>query len=112
MSACAICARKQANVEKLIFASESLAKLPNTRHTARFDVRLIYEKQVDVAAEREKLTKELERFEREKANGERQLGNGQFVAKAPAPVVEKLGSRVAELEVLIPKLKQKLSELR
>ena len=103
---------RQANVEKMSFASASLAKLPNTRHTARFDVRLIYEKQVDVAAEREKLTKELERFEREKANGERQLGNGQFVAKAPAPVVEKLGSRVAELEVLIPKLKQKLSELR
>ena len=58
------------------------------------------------------MRKELEKIEKEKANGERQLGNEQFVAKAPAPVVEKLRSRVAELEVLIPKLKQKLSELR
>ena len=103
---------RQANVEKMSFASASLGKMSNTRHTARFDVRLIYEKQVDVGAEREKLTKELEKIEKEKANGERQLGNEQFVAKAPAPVVGKLRSRVAELEVLIPKLKQKLSELR
>jgi valyl-tRNA synthetase len=102
---------RQANVENLSFAAESLAKLANTRHTARFDVRLVYEKQIDVAAEREKLTKELDKLEKEEANGERQLGNEQFVAKAPAHVVEKLRSRKAELEVLIEKLRSKVKEL-
>jgi valyl-tRNA synthetase len=102
---------RQANVASVTFATESLAKLSNTRQTSRFDVRLVYEKQIDVAAEREKLTKELEKFEKEKTNGERQLGNEQFVGKAPAQVVEKLRGRVAELDVLIAKLKQKSSEL-
>lgn len=103
---------RQANVEKLSFAAESLAKLPNTRHTARFDVRLIYEKQIDVPAERDKLTKELEKLEKEKSNGERQLANEQFIAKAPMHVVEKLRNRKAELGVLIDKLNSKLKELR
>jgi len=103
---------RQANVQKLNFASESLAKLPNTRHTARFDVRLIYEMKIDIAAEREKLTKDLERLEKEEANGERQLANEQFVAKAPAHVVEKLRKRRAELQVLITKLRKKLDQLK
>ena len=102
---------RQAGVEKLSFASESLVKLANTRTTARFDVRLVYEKKIDVAAEREKLVKELEKLEREKNNSERQLDNEQFIAKAPAQVVEKLRNRKAELEVLSGKLNSKLKEL-
>src|SRR5690349_15134867 len=43
-----------ANVDDLRFADSSLEKLPNVRHTARFDVRLMYEQKIDVAAEREK----------------------------------------------------------
>src|SRR5581483_2531477 len=100
-----------ANVEQLGFVDASLEKLPGVRHTARFDVRLVYEKKIDVAAEREKLTKELDKLEKERANGERQLSNEQFVAKAPPHVVAKLRSRKAELEVLIAKLKNKLDEL-
>ena len=100
-----------ANVESLRFADRSLEKLPNVRHTARFDVRLIYEKKIDVAAERDKTTKELEKAEKEKANGENQLANAQFLAKAPAEVVDKLRARVEELRVLIDKLKNKLDEL-
>ncbi len=63
---------------------ESLAKLPVARHTARFDVHVIYEKKIDVAAERERLKKELEKIEKEIANGQRQLSNEHFLAKAPA----------------------------
>ena len=102
---------RQANVERLSFASESLAKLPNARPTARFDVRLVYEKKIDAAAEREKLTKELDKLEKEKANGERQLANEGFTAKAPPQVVEKLRGRRAEVEVLIEKLKIQLAKL-
>ena len=100
-----------ANVDDLRFADASLEKLSNVRHTARFDVRLIYEQKIDVAAEREKIKKELEKAEKELANGERQLGNEQFVAKAPGPVVDKLRARVEELRILIAKLRKKLDEL-
>ena len=100
-----------ANVKDLGFADGSLEKLPNVRHTARFDVRLIYEKKIDVAAEREKIKKEWEKAENERANGERQLSNEQFIAKAPAQVVDKLRARVEELRVLGEKLKNKLDEL-
>ena len=100
-----------ANVQGLRFADSSLERLPNVRHTARFDVRLIYEKEIDVAAERDKLKKEIEKAENERANGERQLSNEQFIAKAPAPVVDKLRARVEELRVLIDKLKKKWKEL-
>jgi valyl-tRNA synthetase len=99
------------NVEEVRFVEESLAKLQSARHTARFDVHLIYEKKIDVAAERAKLTKELAKLEKEKADKERQLANEQFVAKAPAPVVQKIRARVEELKVLIEKIRSKLNEL-
>ena len=100
-----------ANVEQVRFVDESLAKLPSARHTSRFDVRLIYEKKVDVGAEREKATKELDRLEREKSNGERQLADEGFISKAPANVVEQRRVRVEELKGLIDKLRNKLGEL-
>ena len=100
-----------ANVAEIRFSESSMEKLPNVRHTARFDVRLIYEKKIDVAAEREKLTKELEKLEKELANGERQLSNEQFLSKAPSQVVENLRARVEELKLLIAKLRKKLDEL-
>ena len=100
-----------ANVEKIEFVENSLAKLPGARHTARFDVHVIYERKIDVAAERERLKKELEQIEKEIANGQRQLGNEQFLAKAPAKVVEGIRRRAQELAVLQEKVKSKLDEL-
>ena len=102
---------RQANVEQIRFADSSLEKLPNVRHTARFDARLIYEKKIDVAAEREKLAKELEKLVKELTNGERQLANEGFLAKAPSQVVENLRARVEGLKILIEKLRKKLDEL-
>ncbi len=61
---------------------------------------VVYEKKIDVAAERERLKKELEQIEKEIANGQRQLANEQFLAKAPAQVVEGMRKRAQELEVL------------
>ncbi len=103
---------RQANVEEIRFAESSLEKLSNVRHTARFDVRLAYEKKIDVAAEREKAIKEFERIEKELENVERQLANEAFVTKAPAHVVEKLRTRRREeLLVLRDKIRKKLDEM-
>jgi valyl-tRNA synthetase len=102
---------RPANVEKITFVDGSLANLPGARSTSRFDVHAIYEKKIDVAAERERLTKELEKIEKEQANGQRQLSNEQFLAKAPAKVVEGLKARAEELSVLREKTLAKLKEL-
>jgi valyl-tRNA synthetase len=100
-----------ASVEKIEFVKDSLAKLSGARHTARFDVHVIYERKIDVAAERVRLTKELGQIEKEIANGQRQLDNEQFLAKAPAKVVEGIRKRAQELETLREKVKSKLDEL-
>ena len=100
-----------ANVESIAFVDSSLVKQPGARHTARFDVHLIYEKKIDVAAECERLKKELEKLEKEIANADRQLGNQGFLAKAPGKIVEGLRKQKQENEVLRNKTKDKLNEL-
>ena len=50
-----------ANVEGLTFVESSLAKAAGARSTARFEVRVIYERKLDTAAERDRLSKELTR---------------------------------------------------
>jgi valyl-tRNA synthetase len=100
-----------ANVEKITFVDTSLANRPGARGTARFDVHVIYERKIDVAAECDRLKKELEKIEKELGNNQRQLGNEQFLAKAPEKVVEGLRRRGAELLVLQEKTKNKLKEL-
>ena len=100
-----------ANVERITFAEGSLAKLAGARSTARFDVHVIYERKIDIAAERERLKKELEKMEKEFANNQRQLDNEQFLAKAPAKVVEGMRNRAAELVILRDRTRSKLEEL-
>ncbi len=87
------------SVEAITFAEEALANRAGARSTARFDVHVVYENKIDVSAERGRLNKELEKMEREIANGQRQLGNEQFLAKAPANVVEGIRRRAEELKV-------------
>ncbi len=48
-----------ANVEGVTFVEASLAKAAGARSTARFDVRVIYERKIDAVAERDRLNKEL-----------------------------------------------------
>jgi valyl-tRNA synthetase len=81
------------------------------RATPAFDVAVVYEKPVDVQAERDRLTKELAKLEKEKENSDRQLGNDAFLAKAPAHVVEGLRRRNAELVVLLQRTRDALQGL-
>ena len=58
------------------------ANLPGARSTSRFDVHVVYEKKIDVAAERERLKKELEKIEKQIASvRKRRLGDEQFLAR-------------------------------
>jgi valyl-tRNA synthetase len=101
-----------ANVEEMAFVAQSLAKESGARSTARFDVRVLYEKKIDVAAERERLSKELAHLEKQIESAERQLANESFLAKAPAKVVEGLRKQLAESKVLREKARAGLEELK
>jgi len=102
---------RTANIESVAFVDASLANAAGARSTARFDVRVIYERKVDVAAERERLNKELAKMTDEFGRATRQLGNEVYLAKAPGKVIDGLKLRRAELEVLIAKAKSALGEL-
>ncbi len=102
---------RPANVEKITFVNKSLANLPGARSTSRFDVHAIYEKKIDVAAERERLTKELEKIEKQLASAQTRRGDEQFLSKAPPHVVEGLRKQMGELTILREKIVAKLKEL-
>jgi len=100
-----------ANVESVTFVDNSLSKMAGARSTARFDVHVVYEKKIDVVAERLRLKKELDQIEKEIGNGQRQLSNEQFLSKAPAKVVEGMRARAKELDVLRTKIRNQLDQL-
>jgi valyl-tRNA synthetase len=81
------------------------------RSTPQFDVTVIYEKTIDVAAERERLSKELEKQEKGLASAERQLSNPAFLEKAPPHVVEGLRKMEADTRLLIEKTRKALADL-
>jgi valyl-tRNA synthetase len=90
---------------------DKLNESASSRSTFNFDVAVLYERKIDVTAERERLIKELTRFEKEASNAERQLTNDGFLAKAPSNVVDGLRRRAGELNVLIPKVRAALDSL-
>jgi len=100
-----------ANAETVTLVEGSFSKMPGARSTARFDVHVIYERKIDVASECERLKKELDKFEKGIATGQRQLGNENFLAKAPQNVVEGLRKQQQELVVLKEKTLSKLKEI-
>ena len=79
--------------------------------TPQFDVAVIYERTIDVAAERERLTKDIAKYEKGLAAAERQLGNDSFLSKAPAHVVEGLKKQEAETRLLLEKAQAALAAL-
>ncbi len=102
---------KLASVSDITFVDKSLATEAGARSTARFDVSVVYEQKRDLAAERQRLEKELARLEAEISGAERQLSNQQFLAKAPAPVVEGLRKSLQEKRVLLEKARAALEGL-
>jgi valyl-tRNA synthetase len=101
---------RMARVASVEFASEPLSG-SNARSTADFDVAVVYERQIDLAAERERLTKELARLEKILISTERQLNNPAFIAKAPAHIVDGLRKQHAETKILYDKTKSALDAL-
>ncbi|HLI03669.1 MAG TPA: valine--tRNA ligase [Terracidiphilus sp.] len=99
-----------ARVSELRFVEQISAGL-SKHHTTAFDVAVVYERSVDVAAERERLAKEIARLEKAVAAAGRQLGNEGFLAKAPAHIVEGLKKQEAENRLLLEKARTALDAL-
>ncbi len=91
---------KLARVSAFTFPAQWSLGPANTRTTTGFTVGLTYEKQIDVAAERERLKKKLEQYEKVLINADRQLQNEAFLAKAPEKIVVGLKKQASEAAAL------------
>lgn len=102
--------QRLARVSAVTYSNPTIQGL-STRHGVNYEVTLRYERRIDVVAERERLGKDLAKFEKEMESKQKQLQNEAFLAKAPAKVVEGLRARSDELQKLIEKANAALRAL-
>jgi len=75
------------------------------------ETKLMLKVEIDLAAERERLTKETTRLETEINKAQAKLDNEGFVARAPAAVVAQEKERVANFSATLAKLREQFSKL-
>jgi valyl-tRNA synthetase len=75
------------------------------------DARLCLFMQIDVAAEKARISKEVARLEGEVAKANGKLSNEAFVAKAPPAVIEQERKRIADFGAMLEKLRTQLARL-
>ena len=75
------------------------------------EARICLHMQIDVAAEKVRLAKEVARLEGEIAKANSNLGNEAFVAKAPPAVIDQVRKRVADFVSTLAKVQDQLARL-
>jgi valyl-tRNA synthetase len=110
------------SVERIAPYAQMLARLESVSAMAELpqadapvavvgELRLMLHVEIDVAAERERLGKEVARLEGEIAKARGKLGNASFVERAPAKVVQQERERLAGFEATLGKLREQLDKL-
>jgi valyl-tRNA synthetase len=101
-----------AMLSSLTFTQGHLAAAAGVvRSTAHFDLRIAYTEAIDVAAERERLSKEIERLRRDIAAKQQRLADPVFRQRAPEKVVRDLEATLQERELEYRKLAERLEAL-
>ena len=75
------------------------------------DARMCLYMEIDVAAEKVRLSKEIARIDGEVAKANNKLSNEAFVAKAPAAVIEQEKKRIADFGSTLTRLRDQLARL-
>ncbi len=75
------------------------------------EARLCLFMEIDVAAEKARLSKEADRLQTEVAKAEGKLANQAFVAKAPPAVIEQERQRIAQFSATLARLREQLARL-
>ncbi len=116
-------AEHQATVQENLALAERLARVSQVRfveqisaglskhNTAAFEVGVVYERTIDVAAERQRLMKEKAKLEQMISNADRQLNNPGFISKAPSHVIEGLKKQQVTAKQLLEKAREDLDSL-
>ncbi|MGB6973429.1 MAG: valine--tRNA ligase [Terracidiphilus sp.] len=81
------------------------------RSEVGFSIGIAYEAKIDIPAERERLAKDIAKYQKGLAAADRQLTNDGFLAKAPPQVVEGLKKQAAETSLLLEKAQSALAAL-
>ena len=92
-------------------AFDAIVAKGNTPVAVAGTTRLTLKVEIDVAAERERLTKEIARLENEVAKAEAKLANQSFIARAPANIVEQEKKRLADFGATLEKLRPQFERL-
>ena len=115
-------AQTRAELTSLALYLQALAKLSDVQVVVALpdspapvsvvgSVKLMLQVEVDIAAERERISKEVARLDGEIAKANTKLGNESFVARAPAAVVAQEQERRAGFAQTVEKLREQLAKL-